>query len=76
MNEEEILLPIHQRKYICETITELVHDDVVAMYRFLSTHIKRDTFNVHGNGCSVNLDNINDNIVQLVYTFIRDKRNE
>lgn len=74
--ERAVMEPMQQRKYICETIADLIHDDVVAVYRFLSTHVERDAFNIHGNGCSVNLDNISDNIVHLVYNLIWDKRNE
>lgn len=74
--EKILMMPKQQRKYICETIAELTHDDVVAVYRFLSTHIERDVFNIHGSGCSVNLDNIDNKIVQLVYDLIWDKRNE
>jgi hypothetical protein len=75
-NIQTLLHPDKQRKYICDAVIELVYDDVVAMYRFLSTHVNRDEFNVHGNGCSVNLDNIPDYIVSLVYNLIRDKLNE
>jgi len=76
MNEEKTIISMQQRKYICETITELIHDDVVTMYRFISTHVNSNDINIHGNGCSVNLDNINDNIVQLIYDLIWNKRNE
>jgi hypothetical protein len=76
MNEEKTIIPMQQRKYICETITELVHDDVVMMYRFISTCVNINDINTHGNGCSVNLDNIDDNIVRLIYDLIWTKRNE
>jgi hypothetical protein len=70
-----VTCPKLQRKYICGTITELAHDDILSVYRFvnMSVYIK---FNIHGNGCSLNLDDVPNNIVQLIYDIVWNKRNE
>lgn len=75
-NDKPSLTHKQQRKYICETISELTHDDVVAVYRFLSHRVPKDAFSIHGSGCSINLDNVEDKVVDTLYNLVWSKRNE
>jgi len=63
------------RKYICDIISELTHDDTIAVYRFLLTKVNRSNFCEHKNGCSINLDNISNEIIYSLYNFVVEKRN-
>lgn len=65
-----------QRKYICEYINDLTYDDIGSVYRFLSTQVSKDMFNVHGSGCSINLDKVSDKIISSVYNLVWDKQHE
>lgn len=65
-----------QRKYICEFINDLTYDEVGSVYRFLSTQVPKDMFNVHGSGCSINLDKVSNNIIASVYNIVWDKQHE
>ena len=65
----------HFRKYIAETVSELEHDDVVEVYQFVVSNVGQDKINVHGNGSSVNLDNMSDAVVELIYNLVYEKRN-
>lgn len=73
--ELDSLTPTQKRKYICETISELTYEDIIATYKFLNSHVPSDKFSVHGNGCSINLDNINDKVIDLLYNHVWLKRN-
>lgn len=64
------------RKYICETIEELEYHEIVKIYHFIVANIDRDEIKTHGNGCSVNLDNMDDDVIELVYNLVWKKRNE
>ena len=75
MNKQSALTPTQQREYICETISELTHDDVVSTYKFMSTMVQADLVSIHSNGCSINLDNIQNNIVEYLYNYIWALRN-
>jgi hypothetical protein len=65
----------HFRKYIAETISDLAHDDVVEIYQFVVLNADEEKINVHGNGSSINLDNMSDAVVELIYNLVWEKRN-
>jgi hypothetical protein len=68
----EISTP-EMRRFACGGIDELTHDDANAVFRFLSIRVGSDKFSIHGGGCSINLDEIADNIIQDLYTLILKK---
>lgn len=65
-----------QRRYICEFINDLTYDEIGSVYRFLSTQVTKDMFNIHGSGCSINLDKVSDNIILSVYNLVWNKQHE
>ena len=71
-----ILTPAQERRYVCETVLELHHDDLVIIYKYLCSLISSDSFSVHGSGCSINFDTVSDKIVHLIYKIVWEKRNE
>ena len=75
MEGKEKCEKIFFRKYITETLSELEYDDICEIYQFVSSHVGRDKINVHGNGCSVNLDTISDAVIELIYNLVYEKRN-
>jgi hypothetical protein len=62
-----------KRKYICAAIDRLINDDAVVVYRFLSTLVDDSMFSVHGNGSSINLDEVSSKIVDQVYRLVVEK---
>ena len=75
MDKQQVLTPTQQRLYICETISELTISDTISTYKFLSTLVNANVFSVHNNGCSINCDNIQNNIIEYLYNHIWTLRN-
>ena len=75
MDGKEKCEKIFFRKYITETLSELEYDDICEIYQFTVQNVGRDKINVHGNGCSVNLDTISDAVIELIYNLVYEKRN-
>ena len=65
-----------QRRYLCRVIKQLTHDDTIIVFRTLVAQIDKDMVNVHGNGSSVNLDNVSDKSIQLLYNLVQLKLND
>ena len=68
--------PKQQRKYICLYISDLTFDETECVYLYLSGVVDKDMFCVHGSGCSINIDNISDNIISQVYNLVWEKQHE
>ena len=61
------------RRFVCGSIDEITHDDANQVFRFLSIRVGSDKFSIHGGGCSINLDEVTDNIVRDLYALLREK---
>jgi hypothetical protein len=72
--KNEIVDVSQRRKYICDTVSELTYEDTVSVYKFLSTFVDRNCFCTHNNGCSINIDNIDDINIDSLYKFVVEKR--
>lgn len=61
------------RRYICEQIKNITHEESQHVYRFLSTCVDSSMFTVHGNGTSINMDDVSEEVVMQVYSLIKQK---
>lgn len=67
------ITPKEQRRWICRTVSDLQLQDVQDIYRFASTKIAKEMFITHSDGCRLNLDCVNDDVVLQIYNLVRSK---
>lgn len=65
-----------QRRYLCRVIKQLTYDDTIIVFRTLVAQIDKDMVNVHGNGSSINLDDVADKSIQMLYKLVQLKLND
>ena len=56
-----------QKNIICNTMAELIPEDIQDLFDFVNTLVKRELINTHGMGSSLNLDLVPDDIVSEIY---------
>lgn len=73
---DDKLTPDERRKFLCSNLDTLVHDDMLEIYKLLSSQVSRKLFSVHGDGCSINLDKLPDKVILSVYTLLKQTLDE
>lgn len=63
--------PLEMKHLICKNVDQLKYDDQKVLFKWIVIQIGLTRVDVHSDGSSINLDNLNDNIITLIYNKVQ-----
>ena len=63
------------RKKLIAAVEDKPFETQELIVRWILTHYGRNIFHLHRNGCSINLDTLNDVVVKKIYDFVVEQPN-
>lgn len=64
-----------KKKYICEYVNNLKHDDKLAMLKMVYNSTYRDKLDEKGTGVQIKLDDLSDSLISELYFYMLTRIN-